>query len=341
MKQISTIGIDIAKHIFQIHGISDDGTVVVRRKLRRSEMLTYFEKLSPCLIGMEACGSSHYWARELAKFGHDVRLMSPSYVKPYVKRQKNDAADAEAICEAVGRPNMRFVSVKSEDQQGMLMLHRARDLLVRQKTALINALRGHLAEFGIVARLGIMGVRELKAVIEDERVKLSHPARLALRALAHQLGDLEERIRDLDKEILALHEADETSRNLATIPGIGPLTASALTATITDIRAFQSARQLSAFLGLVPRQNSSGGKERLGHITKAGDGYIRRLLVIGATAVLRFGKKGTTGLARWAVSLLDKKPFKVVAVALANKIARLVWVLMTRGECFRGSSVGF
>ena len=335
MTEVSIIGLDIAKRVFQVHGVGTDERVIVCRKLRRSEVLNYFKCLPPCLIGMEACGSSHYWARELMKLGHAVKLMPAQYVKAYVKRQKNDAADAEAICEAVSRPMMSFVAVKGEEQQGLLMLHRSRDLLVRQKVALINALRSHLAEFGIVARTGIMGVRELKVVVVEENT-LPSTACSALKSLIRQIEELEEGIVQLEKDILSFHRENEMSQRLSTIPGIGPLTASALCATITSIEEFRSARHLSAYLGLVPRQSSSGGRERLGSITKAGDGYIRKLLVVGATAVLRLSKKKSHALMRWGNRLLEKKPFKVVAIALANKIARLVWVLLTRNERFNG-----
>ena len=271
--------------------------------------------------------------------GHEVRLMPASYVKPYVKRQKNDATDAEAICEAVARPTMRFVPVKSEEQQSVLMLHRVRELLIRQRTMLVNALRGHLAELGIVTRQGIAGVGMLIALVEDDDHDLVPPlARLALLPLIGQLREVHEKVSELDRQILAWHRSSELSRRLETIPGIGPITASAIAATVTDASLFKSGRQLAAWIGLVPRQNSSGGKDRLGRISKQGDPYLRRLLVVGAHAVLRFSRKGKAASTRWAAELLAKKPYNVVAVALANKMARIVWALMTTGRRFEASA---
>jgi transposase len=339
MEQITTIGLDIAKHVFQVHGIDASGNVGLRRRLRRSEVLTFFAKLPPALIGMEACASSHYWARELLALGHTVKLMPPHYVKPYVKRQKNDMADAAAICEAVTRPSMRFVPAKSEEQQAVLMLHRSRELLVRQHTMLVNALRAHLAEFGVVMKQGKAGAAAVAALVEDaENNTLSLPMREALLPLVEQLRHTEERVARLERLIVEWHKNNPTSLRLASIPGIGPITASAIVATITDARLFASGRHLAAWIGLVPRQNSSGGKERLGGITKKGDGYIRKLLVIGANAVLRFARKGSPNSTKWASSLLMKKPHKVVAVALANKMARISWALLARNEVFRASA---
>jgi transposase len=336
MKEVTTVGIDIAKSVFQVHGINSKGDVVIRRKLRRSEVDEFFGKLPACLIGIEACASAHHWARTLMKLGHDVKLMPAAYVKPYVKRQKNDAADAEAICEAVQRPTMHFVAVNIEEQQGVLMLHRARELLVRQKTMLINALRAHLAEIGIVARLGVMGVKDLVALVEDtDQGMIPAIARRALLPLCDQLSNVQEKVGEMDRQILERHRENALSQRLATIPGIGPVTASAIAATITDISSFHSGRQLAAWIGLVPRQSSSGGKERLGRITRQGDPYIRRLLVIGATAVLRFSRKSKAALTQWAADLLERKPAKVAAVALANKMARIVWALMTKETSFR------
>jgi transposase len=335
-----TVGLDIAKHVFQVHGVDVEGTVVFRRKLKRSEVLDFFDKLPGSLIGLEACATAHYWARQIRALGHEVRLMPPSYVKPYVKRQKNDMADAEAICEAVSRPTMRFVPIKSEVQQSVLMLHRARELLIRQRTMLINALRGHLAEFGIIMRQGKAGVGTLVALIEDdEQALIDRMTRDALRPLVAQLREMHERIGQLDRHIHAWHRSNAASRRLETVPGIGPITASAIVATITDPSLFRSGRQLAAWLGLVPRQNSSGGKDRLGHITKKGDGYIRRLLVIGAHAVLRFARTGKGASTKWAAELLTRRPYKVAAVALANKMARIVWALLSRGEVFREHAI--
>jgi transposase len=326
MGEVSTVGLDIAKHVFQVHGIDDQGMVVIRRKVRRSELLKFFRSIQLCVVGMEAYATAHHWGRELQLMGHEVRLMPPAYVKPYFKRQKNDMADAEAICEAVTRPTMRFVPVKTVEQQGVLMLHRSRELLIRQRTMLINALRGHLTEFGLVMRVGAAGVGSLIAMVEDGGNGLIDPmAREALLPLVAQLRDTQSRIGDLDRRILGWHRSNAASRRLETIPGVGPITTSAIVATVTDPSLFRSGRQPAAWLGLVPRQNSSGGKDRLGHITKKGDGYIRRLLVIGAHAVLRFVRSGKTVSNRWAAELIGRKPYKVAATALANKMARIVW----------------
>lgn len=335
MERIITIGLDIAKQVFQVHGVDGVGAVVVRRKLRRDDVVGFFKALPPCLIGVEACATGHHWARVLMALGHEVRLMPASYVKPYVKRQKNDATDAEAICEAVTRPTMRFVPVKSQEQQSVLMLHRVRELLIRQRTMLVNALRGHLAEFGVVTRQGIAGVGTLIALVEDQGDELIPPlAQAALLPLIGQLREVHEKISELDRKIHAWHRSNELSRRLETIPGIGPITASAIAATVTDATLFKSGRQLAAWIGLVPRQNSSGGKDRLGRISKQGDSYLRRLLVVGAHAVLRFSGKGKGASTRWAAELLAKKPYNVVAVALANKMARIVWALMMTGRRF-------
>jgi transposase len=285
---------------------------------------------------MEACATAHHWARQIRALGHDVRLIPPAYVKPYVRRSKTDAADAAAICEAVGRPSMRFVPVKSEDQQAALLHHRVRDLLVRQRTMLINALRGHLAEFGIIAPAGHHRVGDLVALIQ-EGAEASVPklAREALLALIAELHALEERIAAIEAVIVREHKADEMSRRLAAIPGIGPITASALAATIADASTFRSGRELAAWIGLVPRQHSSGGKQRLGRISKQGNGYLRRLLTIGATAVMRRLTGKTDGHSAWIRSLLERRPFRLVSLAVANKMARIAWVLMARGETYR------
>jgi transposase len=339
MEEITTVGLDIAKQVFQVHGVDAAGAVVVRRKLRRDDVVGFFEALPPCLIGIEACATGHHWARLLAGLGHEVRLMPASYVKPYVKRQKNDATDAEAICEAVTRPTMRFVPVKSEEQQSMLMLHRVRELLIRQRTMLVNALRGHLAEFGIVTRQGVAGVGMLIALVEDDDHDLVPAlARAALLPLIEQLREVHEKVAEMDCQIHRWHRSNELSRRLETIPGVGPITASALAATVTDASLFRSGRQLAAWLGLVPRQSSSGGKERLGRISKQGDPYIRRLLVVGAHAVLRFNRNGKAAPTQWAAELLAKKPYNVVAVALANKMARIAWALMTTGKRFEANA---
>ena len=338
MNDIITIGIDIAKNVFQVHGIDETGEVIVRRQLRRRQVLPFFTKLSPCLVGMEACATSHHWAREISKFGHEVKLMPPRYVKPYVKRNKNDAADAEAICEAVTRPNMRFVPVKTPEQQSVLMLHRSRQLFVRQRTSLINAIRAHLAEFGIAAGIGRNGMEVLLDLIakgKDERVPPT--ARECLMALAMQLDLIKRQILEADRRVLAWHRASETSKRLEAIPGVGPLIASAFVASIPDPTIFRSGRDLSAWIGLVPKQSSTGGKERLGNISKAGNHYLRKLLVIGALSVIRRAKQ--VGFTRhpWLVGLLQRRPPKIAAIALANKIARIVWAMMVRGETFQSS----
>jgi transposase len=336
MNQVSTIGFDTAKHVFQAHGRNREGHTVFRRKLRRKEVIAFFASLPPCLVGMEACGGAHCWARQLRALGHDVRLMPAACVKPYVSRQKNDGKDAEGCCEAVGRPNMRFVPIKSEEQQSVLMLHRARELLVRQRTMLMNALRGHLAEFGIIARQGRAGMDELLELVESEEGgAIPELARSALVLLAGQLRELRARINALERQIHAWHRSNAQSRRLETAPGIGPITASAIVATVADPSCFKSGRHFAAWLGLVPRQNSSGGKERLGRITRAGDPYLRRLLVVGAHAVLRFSDKAKSAPTRWAAELLNKKHYTVAAVALANKMARVIWAMMMRREEFR------
>jgi transposase len=336
MNDIITIGIDIAKNVFQVHGIDETGEVVVRRQLRRRQVIPFFTRLSPCLIGMEACATSHHWAREITQCGHEVRLMPPRYVKPYVKRNKNDAADAEAICEAVTRPTMRFVPIKTPEQQSVLMLHRSRQLFVRQRTTLINAIRAHLAEFGIVAGIGRNGVEALLKLIaagKDARIPVA--AGECLMALAAQLEMIKRQILDADRRVLAWHRASETSKRLEAIPGVGPLIASALVASIPDPAIFRSGRDLSAWIGLVPKQNSTGGKERLGHITKAGNRYLRQLLVVGALSVIRRAKQLGYTRYPWLVKLMERRSVKIAAVALANKIARIVWAMMARNEIYQ------
>jgi transposase len=324
MNEAITIGVDLAKSVFQVHGVDAEAGVVFRRQLRRGQVLPFFRKQAPCLVGMEACATSHHWAREIASLGHEVRLMPPRYVKPYVKRNKNDMADAEAICEAVTRPTMRFVAIKSPEQQSVLMLHRTRELLVRQRTMLVNAIRAHMAEFGIVARAGLPQVRELLTVIADgDDSRLPPLARTCLESLAAQFMSLHLEIDVAERRIHAWHKSNEVSRRLETIPGIGPITATALAASITDPSVFRSGRELAAWIGLVPRQNSTGGKDRLGRISKQGDHYLRWLLVAGAMAVIRqASRRGTAN--PW-----------LAGVALANKIARIAWVLMRDGGTYR------
>ena len=333
--EVSTIGLDIAKSVFQVHGVDGSGATVMRRQLRRRQLLGFFAKQPPCLVGMEACATAHHWAREIGALGHEVRLMPPHYVKPYVKRNKNDAADAEAICEAVTRPTMRFVAVKSTEQQGVLMLHRTRELMVRQRTMLVNAIRAHMAEFGIVARVGLPQVKALLAVIADEEDgRLPPLARTCLAGLAAQLMSLEREIAAAERRIHAWHRANEASRRLETIPGIGPITASALAASIADPSVFKNGRELAAWIGLVPRQSSTGGKERMGRISKQGDHYLRWLLVAGSMTVIRHAKRRGTANP-WLAELIAGKPTKVAAVALANKMARMAWVLLSHGGTYQ------
>jgi transposase len=333
--QISTSGIDLAKNVFQVHGVDAAGKTVLKKQLRRGQMLEFFGKLPPCLIGMEACATSHQWARELRKLGHDVRLMPPSYVKAYVKRGKNDTADAEAICEAVTRPSMRFVPIKSAEQQGALMLHRTRDLLIRQRTQLINAMRAHLAELGLVAPKGREGLQQLlRAVAQAEDERLPSEARFACEALIAQLQAAQSRIDMLDKRIQAAHRADPASKRLDAIPGFGVIVSSAVVATMTDPKAFKTGREFAAWVGLVPRQNSTGGKERLGSISKQGDRYLRRLLIVGALSVIKSARTRPNKYP-WVVALLRRRPAKIVAVALANKMARIAWAILAKGEIYR------
>lgn len=334
MGQAITIGLDIAKSVFQVHGVDESGAVVVRRQVRRAQLLPFFAKLPACLIGIEACATAHYWARELIKLGHQVRLMPPSYVKPYVKRQKNDAADAEAICEAVTRPTMRFVEVKSVDQQGIMVLHRVRLMLMRQRIQLSNAIRGHMAEFGLVAPIGREGLGSLIRLIGSDDGRVPAEARTCLGMLVAQLALINNQVLETDRRIRANARATETGRRLMEVPGVGPLLASALVAAIPDPKAFRSGRNLAAWIGLVPRQNSSGGKERLGGITKQGDRYLRQLLVVGALAVVRYAQRNGTRRP-WLVQLLARRTTKVATVALANKTARMVWAIMTTGEAYR------
>jgi len=333
--QITTIGFDIAKHVFQVHGIDADDKVVVRKQLRRSHVMAFFEGLAPCLVGMEACATAHHWARELTKLGHEVRLMPAKDVKAYVKRNKNDAADAEAICEAVRRPTMRFVQVKSAEQQGQLMQHRTRDLLMRQRTQLINALRAHLAELGIVAAQGREGVKQLLATVASERdPRLPVDAHASLIVLAAQLQAIQTLIGSIEKRLVAHHRSNEASRRLATIPGVGLIGATAIAATVTDPKAFRSGRDLAAWIGLVPRQESTGGKHKLGPISKQGDQYLRRILVVGAHSILRRAKHDPEKYP-WLTRLLARRPFRVVAIALANKMARVAWALLAKGGTYR------
>ena len=333
--QITTIGLDIAKNVFQVHGIDAAEKVIVRKQLRRGQMLAFFKALPPCLVGMEACATSHYWARELTKLGHQVRLMPAKDVKAYVKRNKNDAADAQAICEAVRRPTMRFVQIKSVEQQGQLMLHRARDLLMRQRTQLINALRAHMAELGIVAAQGREGVKELLKIIATEQdARLPVDAHTSLVVLAGGLQALQ----SIERRIIAQHRSDEASKRLRSIPGIGIVGATAIAATVPDPKVFRSGRDFAAWIGIVPRQDSTGGKQKLGPISKQGDQYLRRILVVGAHAVLKRARHQPEKYP-WVTRLLERRPFRVVAVAVANKMARIAWALLARGGSYRAPAL--
>jgi len=335
MVKVSTIGLDIAKSVFQVHGVDVDGAVVVRKRVSRVGVLEFFAALPPCLVGIEACPTAHHWSRQLQVLGHTVRLMPPSYVKAYLKRSKNDANDAAAICEAVTRPSMRFVPTKSEQQQSGLMLHRSRQLLVRQRTMLSNAIRGHMAELGIISAKGRNGTAELLKVIvnaEDDRIPVI--ARFSLDVLARQYATITGEIGTIEKRIHAWHRSCEESRRLEEIPGVGPIVATAMIAEVGDWKAFSSGRSLAAWIGLVPKQHSTGGKERLGAISKKGNRYLRWLLVAGAMAVIRYARQHGTKRV-WLARLMERRPIKVAAVALANKIARMAWAMMVRGERFR------
>jgi transposase len=330
----TTIGLDIAKNFFQVHASDTAGQVVLRRKLTRADVLHFFKAQPKALVGIEACGTGHYWAREIAALGHEVRLLPPTYVKPYVKRGKTDAADAEAICEAVTRPNMHFVPIKTPEQQAALMMHRSRELLVGQRTALVNALRGHLAELGIIAAKGIHRVADLLAeLVGVDTAKMPPLARASLNCLAAQIEAVQTQIDNLEALILEWHKGNEASRRLAKIPGVGPITASAVVATIGDASSFTSARHLSAAWGLTPKQNSSGGKAKQGGISKAGNTYLRRLLFLGAIAVIRSKRAQEAG--GWLARLLERRPAKVVAIAVANKTARVIWAMLRSGEAYR------
>jgi transposase len=319
-----------------VHGVDAAGQVVIRRQLKRRYVLAFFQKLPPCLVGVEACASSHHWSRELQALGHTVRLMPPAYVKPYVKRHKNDAADAEAICEAVTRPTMRFVATKTPEQQSCLMLHRTRHLFIRQQTAVINAIRAHLAEFGIIAPVGRRGVEELLVVVADANDKrLPEVARVCVAALGAQLRMLKVQVLEFDRMIRTWHRSSEASRRLDEIPGVGPALATALVASVADPKAFRSGRDFSAWIGLVPKQNSSGGKDRLGSISKRGDRYLRSLFTAGALAVIRYAKIHGTKHRPWLTALLARRPTKVATIALANKIARMAWAMMAKGERYK------
>ena len=333
--KVSTVGVDLAKNVFQVHAIDDVGEVIVRRALPRRRGIPFFERLEPCLIAMEACGTRHFWARELCQLGHEVTLMPPAYVKPYVKRGKTDAGDAAAICEAVTRPTMRFVAIKSPEQQAMLALHRARALLIRQRTQLVNMVRSQLAEFGIVLAKGIQHALKLvEQLLDGKALDIPELAARVVITLAEPLRARQARIADLEKDLVIWSRDDHVVKCLQTIPGMGIITASARVASVTDPHPFTSGRPFAAWLGLTPRANSSGSKERLGRISKMGDQYLRRLLVNGTTSRLRWLRRHPEAHP-WAARLLQRKPAKLVAVALANKVARIAWAVMTRGELYR------
>ncbi len=332
MKKIIRIGIDTSKQLLQVHGVDETERPVLRRQLRRLEVDRFFGSLAPCLVGLEACGASHYWARVLRSLGHEVRLLPPSYIKPYLKRaQKNDTRDAEAICEALGRPSMRFVPVKSEAQQAALMLHSVRDLLIRQRTMLANAIRGHAAEFGIV---GAKGLGKLSVVLNRVRTSsIPELARDMIELLAAQLDPLEDKLGTIEDRLRAWFRESAESRRLATIPGVGVISATRLAMKVPDPGVFQSGRHFAAWLGVTPRDHSTAGKQRLGKISRQGDETLRSLLIVGATAVIRWAKPGHAS--PWLLALLARKPRKLVAVALANKIARIAWAIMMHGETYR------
>jgi len=333
--KITTVGIDLAKSVFQVHGVDVTGRPALKKQLKRDQMVAFFANLPPCLIGMEACGSAHYWARKLQGFGHTVRLMAPQFVKPYVKTNKNDAADAEAICEAVARPNMRFVPVKDMAQQAVLALHRVRQALVKARTAQGNQIRGLLGEFGAVIPKGIAQIgRRVPELLEDASNEWPGSFRLLLERLVDHLKDLDRQVGELELQIKSWHRDNAASRKIEHVAGIGPLTASALVATVGDARNFQNGRQLAAWLGLVPRQHSTGGKSTLGGISKRGDTYLRTLLIHGARAVIRAAER-KTGKSGWLQDLLRRRNKNVAAVALANKNARIVWALLAHDRDFR------
>ncbi len=334
--EVATVGLDISKHVFQVHAVDSLGQVTSRQRLRRSEVVSFFSLLAPCLVGIEACATAHHWAREIRQFRHDVRLIPPVYVKPYVRRgAKNDAADAAAICEAVARPNMRFVPIKSIENQGFLMLHRARGLLVRQRTMTACAIRAHFAEFGIVAGQGRQRVDGLVDLLDDEELTLPAHARIALVVLVNQLKELDRQVEAIERELAQIQRVNPMAKLLSSIPGIGPITATALAATVPDASIFRSGREFAAWLGLTPKQNSTGGKDRLGRITKQGDSYLRHLLVIGARNVVRYPKARSRVGGAWIEALLERRRPMVVAVAVANKLARIIWAMMTTGEFYR------
>ncbi len=330
LSSVTTVAVDLAKHVFQIHATDSTGKVLVAKALRRKDVLPFFASLGPCHVGMEACGSAHHWGRELMALGHEVKLIPPAYVKPFVKRQKNDKNDAAAIYETLSRPGLRFVKVRSVANQAVLMQHKAREMLVQQRTQLLNGLRGHLAEIGVIAAQGTCNMRALGSLIHEGHADIPEAVRASLLPMVAQIEHLDAAIKQIDGDIACQAKADPVSNRLMTIPGIGPITASALAATVGDPSSFSGPREFAAFLGLVPRQNSSGGKTKLGPITKMGNQYLRKLLVVGAHAVLVHQARHSDPLRMWARKLLETKPFKLVAVATANKLARMAFALMSQ-----------
>jgi len=333
---VKTVGLDLAKDVFQVHGISATGRKIFNKKIKRAKLLAFFETLPRCVVGMEACGSAHHWGRELRKLGHDVRLMPATYVKPYVKRGKTDAVDAEAICEAVRRPTMRFVEIKSEDQQAVLAIHRTRDLVVRQRTQIVNMIRSILREFGHVLPTGVEAVSKFaREYSTEDQLEMPEIADGILGVMCHQLNGLNVRVEGLSKLIEQHAWLDADARRLMRMPGIGPITASAIVATIGDAKQFRTGRDLAAWLGLTPLNRSSGGKERLGRITKKGDRYIRKLLIIGMTSRALMAKNKPEKADIWTAKMLAEKPFRLATVAMANKSARIIWALLTKREEYR------
>ena len=333
--KITTVGIDLAKNVFQIHGVDERGKAVLRKQLRRAQLAEFFANLPPCFIGMEACASAHHWGRTLERLGHTVRLMAPQFVKPYVKTNKNDVADAEAICEAVSRPSMRFVPIKNIDQQAILSVHRVRQGFVKARTAQANQIRGLLGEFGLVIPQGIYNVTQcIPELLEDASNELPVPFRELIDRLAEHLKELDRQVKDLEKQIILWHRNNEHSRKLEKIPGIGPLAASALVASIADARSFNNGRQVSAWLGLVPRQSSSGGKPMLLGMSKRGDAYLRTLLIHGARSAILAAKNKGGNTPGWLANLLNRRHPNIAAVALANKNARTVWAILAHGGEF-------
>ncbi|WP_264583517.1 IS110 family transposase [Rhodoblastus acidophilus] len=335
METIATVGLDLAKSVFQVHAISASGAVVLRRAIRRASLIDFFRKLPPCLVGMEACATAHFWAREIGSCGHEVKTIPPIYVKAYVKRSKTDAADAEAICEAVTRPTMRFVPIKSAEQQAAGVLLKTRDLLVRQRSQAANALRAHMMEFGIAAAKGMASLEKLGDSIRTPDCQtIPDVARKALLEIVEQIDALSARIEDLDAAIRCSVQEDEVARRLMTVPGVGPIIAATVRAVVHDAGGFKTGRDFAAWLGLTPRAHSSGGKERLGSISKRGNQQLRTLLIVGATSIIKLGKRGLK-IPDWVAALLARKPFKVVSVALANKTARIIWALLSKGGIYQ------